>query len=116
MKSLSSDLAEMAIVIRAIHELTPPGLADLEQAFGKFSARATRLETELREAREAMSDGLKLVDIMSRAAPVDRNYRSDRRKWTIRRISDLDGAGLELVQPHDVEPAPTLLALPAPRA
>lgn len=61
-----------------------------------------------------MGHGLKLVDIMAKAAPIERTYASGRRKWVLRTPSVVEVA-CELVRPDDiefVEVPPARLALP----
>lgn len=61
-----------------------------------------------------MAAGLKLVDIMAKAAPIERTYESGRKKWVLRTPSAVE-VGCELVRPEDIEFVkipPARLALP----
>lgn len=60
-----------------------------------------------------MADGLKLVDILAKAAPIERTYARDRKKWVLRTPSAVE-VGCQLVRPEEVEvaKAPARLMLP----
>jgi len=49
-----------------------------------------------------MADGLKLVDIMSRAIPARRIWE-DRKKYAVIRYSNLNSVDLSLVRPDEIE-------------
>lgn len=49
-----------------------------------------------------MANGLKLVDIMAKAAPIERTYASGRKKWVLRTPSAVE-VGCELIRHDDIE-------------